>query len=174
MRHTSIGRFVLTMAFALAVVAASWAQAPVAEGQRTPGRQAGVGGPSFTGLVTVSLPDQPDLAARREHCAIDPDRLRAIGRGVGQQVRVEREGVGAVLFTVSESRDESPEEVVRMGKMGRARFGPAAEFSARVFARVPHPTLSEAEARRLGEFVKRAAALRVAEVCRIAVADILS
>ena len=106
--------------------------------------------------MTASLPDQPDLAARREHCSIDPDRLRAIGREVGQQVRVEREGVGAVLFTVSESRDESPEDVVRAGKMGRARFGPAAEFPARVFARVPHPTLSDAEARRLGEFVERA------------------
>jgi len=156
MRHPSVGRFILAVALALAVVAPAWAQAPVAKGQSSPGRQAGVGGPSFAGLVTVSLPDQPDLAARREHCAIDPDRLRAIGRGVGQQVRVEREGVGAVLFTVSESRDESPEDVVRVGKMGRARFGPAAEFPARVFARVPHPTLSDAEARRLGEFVERA------------------
>jgi phage replication-related protein YjqB (UPF0714/DUF867 family) len=105
--------------------------------------------------VTASLPDQPDLAARREHCAVDPDRLRAIGRAVGQQVRVERQGVGSVLFTVSESRDESPEDVIRMGKMGRARFGAAAEFPARVFAQVPHPTLSDTDARRMGEFVER-------------------
>ena len=155
--ETHGGRSVqLGAALILAGVAAAWAQGPASEGPNSPGREAGVGGPSFVGSVTGSLPDQPDLAARREHCSVDPDRLRAIGREVGQQVRVEREGVGAVLFTVGEARDESPEDVVRAGKMGRARFGPASEFPARVFARVPHPTLSDAEARRLGEFVERA------------------
>jgi phage replication-related protein YjqB (UPF0714/DUF867 family) len=155
MRHTSVSRYALVAALVLAGVAAAWAQAPVAENQRAPGRLAEVGGPSFAGLVTLSLPGQRDLVARREHCSIDPDRLRAIGREVGQQVRIEREGVGAVLFTVSEAHDESAENSVRAGKMGRARFGPADEFSARVFARVSHPTLSDADARRLGEFVER-------------------
>ena len=145
MRHTAGHRLNLTATFLLAGVAAAWAQGP-----------ASVGGPSFMGEVKESLAGQSDLAARREHCSVDPEQLRLIGREVGQQVRVEREGVGAVLFTVHEAHEESPANVVRAGKMGRARFGPASEFPARVFARVPHPTFSDAEARRAGEFVERA------------------
>jgi hypothetical protein len=137
-------------------VAAAWAQGPATKEPLTPGREAAVGGPSFEGVITESLPDQPNLAARREHCSMDPEQLRAIGVTVGQQVRVERAGVGAVLFTVSEAHAETPSNIVRAGKMGRARFGPAAEFPARIFARVPHPALTEAEARRLGEFIERA------------------
>jgi phage replication-related protein YjqB (UPF0714/DUF867 family) len=136
-------------AVVLVGIAAAWAQ-----GQGP--SPAGVGGPSFEGRVTESLPEQPDLAARREHCSVDPDRLRALGVAVGQQVRVDRAGVGAVLFTVSAAREEPSDEIIRAGRMGRARFGSAAEFPAHVFARVPHPTLQDAEARQLGEFIERA------------------
>jgi phage replication-related protein YjqB (UPF0714/DUF867 family) len=141
-------------------VAAAWGQGagpdPAGEEPHAPGRGAGVGGPSFEGVITESLPDQPGLAARREHCSIDPEQLREIGVMVGQQVRVERAGVGPVLFTVSEARAETPSNIVRAGKMGRARFSPAAEFPARIFAQVPHPALTNADARRFGEFIERA------------------
>jgi phage replication-related protein YjqB (UPF0714/DUF867 family) len=137
-------------------VVAAWAQGPATKEPQAPSREAGVGGPSFEGVITESLPDQPDLAARREHCSIDPEQLRALGVMVGQQVRVERAGVGAVLFTVSEARAETPSNIARAGKMGRARFGPAAEFPAQIFAQVPHPALTNVDARRLGEFIERA------------------
>jgi len=119
-----------------------------------------VGGPSFEGKVTQARKTQKDLIARREHCSIDPGQLRAIGREVGQQVRVEREEGGSALFTVTDAPDETPDDLVRAGKMGRARFGSDAgamtEFPARVYAVGPHPTLSESDAKRLGECVERA------------------
>ena len=83
-----MGSMSAAAALVFAAVAAAWAQ-----GSGTTARGAGVGGPSFEGMVAGSLQGQPDLAARREHCSVDPDRLRALGREVGQQVRIEREGV---------------------------------------------------------------------------------
>jgi hypothetical protein len=151
-----VARWFNPAALLLAGFAGVWAQGRAPEGPCAPGPESTIGGPSFEGTVRESLPDQSDLAARREHCSVDPDRLRAMGVEVGQQIRVERAGVGTALFTVSEARDESPEDVIRAGKMGRARFGPAAEFPARLVARVPHPTLRDAEARRLGEFIETA------------------
>jgi phage replication-related protein YjqB (UPF0714/DUF867 family) len=147
--------FAAALVLALLGTAMAWAQGIAAPERQAPGQDSGVGGPSIEGVVEGSLSDQPDLAARREHCSVDPDWLRALGLVRGQQVRIDRAGVGAALFTVSELREESPENVIRMGKLARARFGPATEFPARVFARAPHPTLGEAEARRLGEFIER-------------------
>lgn len=119
-----------------------------------------VGGPSVEATVAKALKSQTDLIARREHCAVDPEHLRAIGREVGHQVRIEREGGLSTLFTVTETSDESSAGLVRMGKMGRAKFGSDAgaldEFSARVYANGPHPTLSEEAAKQLGECVERA------------------
>lgn len=119
-----------------------------------------VGGPSVETTVAKALKSQADLIARREHCSVDPEQLRAIGREVGHQVRIEREGGLSALFTVTEAGDESSQALVRMGKMGRAKFGsdaaPLAEFSARLYATGPHPTLSEDGARRIGECVERA------------------
>jgi phage replication-related protein YjqB (UPF0714/DUF867 family) len=106
--------------------------------------------------MAVSAPGQADLVAYREHCSADPDQLRAIGVKQGQQVRVERAGVGPALFTVSAVREEWPETIVRAGKMGRARFGTGDDFPVAILARVPHPTYTDAQAQQYGEFVERA------------------
>jgi phage replication-related protein YjqB (UPF0714/DUF867 family) len=112
-------------------------------------------GPGFEATILAPLKGQAELVARKEHCSADADRLRAIGRAVGQQVRVYRDDSDVALFTVSEARDEDPDTIVRMGKMARDRLGTPGEFPARVLPFGPHPTLTDAEARRRGEFVER-------------------
>jgi phage replication-related protein YjqB (UPF0714/DUF867 family) len=154
MKPLSAGRYGHAGILVLAMLAAAQGQGPAP----APGPIDALGGPSFEGLVKESLASQRDLAARREHCSIDPDRLRALGVAVGQQVRIERAGKGAAFFTVTEAPDESPDTIVRLGKMGRARLDPAAEVNLAVRVRrwISHPTASDADARRLGEFVERA------------------
>jgi phage replication-related protein YjqB (UPF0714/DUF867 family) len=112
-------------------------------------------GQSFDGPVKVAFKEQTSLLKSKEHCSADPDELKRIGRGVLQQVRVYRGDSDLALFTVSEVREEQPEDVVRMGKAGRERLGTDDGFAAHVVATVPHPTLSDAEARKVGEFVER-------------------
>ncbi len=113
-------------------------------------------GPGFEATILAPLKGQAGLVARKEHCSADADRLRAIGGAVGHQVRVYRDDSDVALFTVSEARDEDPDTIVRMGKMARDRLGtPPGNFPARVRAFAPHPTLTDAEARRRGEFVER-------------------
>lgn len=112
-------------------------------------------GPCFDGPVKVAFKEQTSLLKSKEHCSADPDELRRIGRGVGQQVRIYRGGADLALFTVSEGREETPEDVVRIARAGRDRLGLDGDFAAHVVATVPHPTLSDADARKLGEFVER-------------------
>jgi phage replication-related protein YjqB (UPF0714/DUF867 family) len=99
--------------------------------------------------------DSQELKNRREHCSIDPRRLLEIGADVGSQVRVMTVDDDQVLFTVSESRDEDPDRVVRIGLLGRKRFGSEEEFDGVIDSQVPHPTLDDAKAEELGEFVER-------------------
>ncbi len=114
-----------------------------------------IGGPSFQGSVKLSLATQTALVDHKEHCSADADELKTIGRALRQQVRVYRDGSGYALYTVSETHDEMPETILRMGKTGRERLGTADEFPVVVLAQVPNPTLSDADAKTQGEFVER-------------------
>jgi phage replication-related protein YjqB (UPF0714/DUF867 family) len=60
-----------------------------------------------------------------------------------------------VLFTVSESSDEDPDGIVRIGLIGRRRFGTEEEFDGLIDSQVAHPTLNDTDAEKLGEFVER-------------------
>ncbi len=61
------------------------------------------------------------------------------------------------LYTVSEVRQETPENVIRMGLVGRRRLNADGEFDAVLDPQVPHPTLADEEARAHSEFVERLA-----------------
>jgi phage replication-related protein YjqB (UPF0714/DUF867 family) len=100
-------------------------------------------------------PSQEDLVRRPEHCSADPGRLAAIGVAAGQQVRIRRTATDYGLYTVSEARDENPENVIRMGAGGRRRLGAIDEFPGVVDSQVPHPTFSQAQARANNEFIER-------------------
>jgi phage replication-related protein YjqB (UPF0714/DUF867 family) len=100
-------------------------------------------------------PEQDDLIDHKEHCSADPDKLAAIGRALGHQVRIKRSDDEYGLYTVSEVRPESPDNLVRMGKGGRERLGTSDDFDATLDSQVPHPTFSDAEAESNGEFVER-------------------
>jgi phage replication-related protein YjqB (UPF0714/DUF867 family) len=118
----------------------------------------------FVGTYSVSvkkaLLSQQDLINDGEHCSADPDRLRQVGRDVGQQVRIKRNSTQHdALYTVSEPRQESPDNFVRMGATGRQRLGTSEEFSGTLDSRVPrsssYPTDDQAKA--ANEFVERRA-----------------
>ena len=112
---------------------------------------------TYQAAVKKALSDQTDLIEDPEHCSADPDKLKTIGRAIGQQIRIKRSSSQYALYTVSEPRQESPDNVVRMGAVGRRRLGTSYEFAATVYAQVPNPTLTEVEAEVRSEFVERLA-----------------
>jgi phage replication-related protein YjqB (UPF0714/DUF867 family) len=100
---------------------------------------------------------QQDLIKQEEHCSADPEKLATVGRALGHQVRINRTRSEYGLYTVSEVRQESPDNIVRMGKTGRERLGTSDEFAGALDSQVPHPTFTDAEAERNSEFVERLA-----------------
>lgn len=105
--------------------------------------------------IKKALLSQEDLKKRREHCSVDPQTLATIGCAVGQQVRITRTSNEHGLYTVSEVRQENPDNVVRMGLTGRQRLGTDDEFDGVVDSQVVHPTLTEAQAEAQSEFIER-------------------
>ena len=113
---------------------------------------------TYSVSVKKSLLSQQDLINNGEHCSADPDRLRQVGRDVGQQIRIKRNSTQHdALYTVSEPRQESPDNIVRMGAAGRQRLGTSEEFSGTLDSQVPrsssYPTDDQAKA--ANEFVER-------------------
>jgi phage replication-related protein YjqB (UPF0714/DUF867 family) len=116
---------------------------------------------SYNGRVKKSFKDeQPTLQMKPEHCSADPDKLAIIGRDIGHQIRVKRNENEYALYTVSETRQETPDTVIRMAKGARARLTSADEsevpdeFDAIVESQVPS-TFTDEEAKGIGEFVER-------------------
>jgi phage replication-related protein YjqB (UPF0714/DUF867 family) len=108
-----------------------------------------------TSVKKALLPEQDDLKHHKEHCSADPDKLATVGRALGHQVRIKRNDDEYGLYTVSEVRQENPDNIVRMGQAGRERLGMSDEFDATLDSQVPHSTYSDAEAEACGEFVER-------------------
>ena len=100
-------------------------------------------------------PSQQDLIDHKEHCSADPEKLATLGRECGHQVRIKRNHSEYGLYTVSQVRQESPHNVVRMGLTGRERLGTSDEFVGTLDSQVPHPTFNDAEAETNNEFVER-------------------
>ena len=94
------------------------------------------------------------LLGQGEHCSLDPRRLARLGLGVGRQIRIASQSALG-LYTISETRDESDDLIVRMALAARQRLGMDDEGDVDLDARVPHPTLSDTEARTQSEFVER-------------------
>ena len=110
---------------------------------------------SFNGPVKRAFSSQSTLVREGEHCCLDPERLASIGRVLRSQIRVRRSAELVALYTVSETRPESTDTTVRMGRAGRLRLGTEDEFEATIESQVPHPTFSDQEARDHSEFVER-------------------
>jgi phage replication-related protein YjqB (UPF0714/DUF867 family) len=102
-------------------------------------------------------PQQEDLIKQKEHCSADPEKLATVRRALGHQVRIKRSSSEYGLYTVSEVRQERPDNIVRMGKAGRERLGTGDEFAGTLDSQVPHPTFTDAEAECNSEFVERLA-----------------
>ena len=100
-------------------------------------------------------PSQQDLIDDKEHCSADPDKLATVGRERGQQVRIKRNDSEYGLYTVSQIRQESPNNIVRMGSTGRKRLGTSDEFVGSLDSQVPHHTFDDADAETNNEFVER-------------------
>lgn len=104
--------------------------------------------------VKKALTSQDTLLGQSEHCSVDPEQLAQIGRAIGHQVRIKRNDNEYALYTVSDTRQENPDNIVRMGQDARLRLGISDEFDAVLDAQVPHPTFTEAEAEANSEFVE--------------------
>jgi phage replication-related protein YjqB (UPF0714/DUF867 family) len=109
----------------------------------------------FGGSVKKAFSSQSTLLDRGEHCSLDPQRLESIGLVLGSQIRVKRADDQFALYTVSETRHEPKDTIVRMGFQGRQRLGTPDEFEATFDTQVPHPTFSDVEAVENSEFVER-------------------
>ncbi len=116
--------------------------------------------PTYDTSVRKALTSQDTLDDEREHCSADPEQLATIGRAKGHQIRVRRDENEYALYTVSETRPETPGTIIRMARVGRERLTPDAseipeEFAAIVNSQVPHPTYPDCEAKDHSEFVER-------------------
>lgn len=126
----------------------------IAEGQDAP-RPSGSGA---TIPVAVRDPEagHPNVATKKEHCAVAPSALRAIGSAVGGQVRVHRGNNDFAVFTVVETLDATSEGGVAVGKLGRGRLSNQSDpFDGRLGAHRPASELSDDEAKARGEQVER-------------------
>lgn len=110
--------------------------------------------------VKKAFNSQSTLIDKGEHCSADPEKLATIGCAIGHQIRVKRNENEYALYTVSETRPETPGTIVRMAREGRARLTPDGsdipdEFDAIVDSQVPHPTYTDWCAEAHSEFVER-------------------
>jgi len=108
--------------------------------------------------VLTAYANQAALMGYPEHCSADPEKLAAIGRGLGQQVRIVHPTTGLkALYTVAELRQESPDRRIRMCLDGRKRLDSAGStFSSGTCDSVcSRSDLTDAQAEAQGEFVER-------------------
>jgi phage replication-related protein YjqB (UPF0714/DUF867 family) len=111
--------------------------------------------------VKKAFDSQCTLINKGEHCSADPEKLATIDRAIGHQIRVKRNENEYALYTVSETRPETTDTIIRMAKGARARLTFADEsevpdeFNAIVESQVPHPTDTDQEAKDNSEFVER-------------------
>ncbi|MEG3439788.1 poly-gamma-glutamate hydrolase family protein [Pannus brasiliensis CCIBt3594] len=111
--------------------------------------------PTYDANVQNVLTGQTTPINSRERCSADPDKLTAIGRAVGHQIRIKRSATEYALYTVCETRQENPENIVRMLATGASRLGSTTPFDATVDSQVPHPSYTDAQAETNSEFVER-------------------
>ena len=64
---------------------------------------------TFEASVKKALSSQHDLIDHKEHCSADPEKLATVGRAIGHQVRIKRNDSEYGLYTVSQARQESPD-----------------------------------------------------------------
>jgi phage replication-related protein YjqB (UPF0714/DUF867 family) len=115
---------------------------------------------TYNTRVKKAFSSQSTLINKGEHCSADPEKLATIGRAVGHQIRVKHNENEYALYTVSETRQETPDTIIRMAQEARARLTPDGsdipdEFDAIVDSQVPHPTYTDWCAEAHSEFVER-------------------
>src|ERR1700756_972453 len=87
---------------------------------------------------------QRDPIDHKEHCSADPEKLATVGRALGHQLRIKRNDSQYAIYTVSQVRQETPDNIVRMGVSGRNRLRPRGGVAATLPSHGPHPTIHDA------------------------------
>ncbi len=103
--------------------------------------------PNSAVSIKRARPSQDDLKRQPEHASASPGLLGALGLQIGQQVVIRHTNGSFALYTVSESADEHPSTIMRMGAKGRDRLGGPAELPAIADTVVIDPSATEDEAR---------------------------
>ena len=110
---------------------------------------------SYSARIKKALSSQADLIDDNRHCSVDPEKAASVSVYENMQVRMIRKSTQYALYTVSETRQESPSKIVRMGRSGRERLGTTKEFNGTLDSQVANPTMTDAEAEENSEFVER-------------------
>lgn len=109
----------------------------------------------MTNAYNAKVKRQSTSGGKKERCSADPEKLATIGRAKGHQIRVKRNDNEYALYTVSETPQEQPDNIVRMSQKARSRLGITDEFDGIVESQVPHPTYTDEEAEDKSEFIER-------------------
>src|SRR5215468_9178724 len=72
--------------------------------------------------LTVS---QQDLIDHKEHCSADPEKLATAGLALGHQLRIKRNDSQYALYTVSQVRQEIPDNIRTSPGGSVIRFAPS-------------------------------------------------
>jgi phage replication-related protein YjqB (UPF0714/DUF867 family) len=115
---------------------------------------------SFNAKVTAT--DRPSEVRDREHCSLGSDQLAAIGRDVGQQVRIVRDRDNYAIYTVKKQESQDG-NIVRLTPKGLKKLGVrTGPIEAIVESKVPDesclnnaPCISDTQAKRMNEFIER-------------------
>jgi phage replication-related protein YjqB (UPF0714/DUF867 family) len=99
---------------------------------------------------------------RREHCVASLDRIKMIGKNVGEQVRIERptaKGTALALYTVVGDHDRES-DIVFVGYQNRSDLEDRFDlnnypFTGKVEAQVTADGLSDEQAEKCSEFIER-------------------
>jgi phage replication-related protein YjqB (UPF0714/DUF867 family) len=115
---------------------------------------------SFNAKVTTG--GRPSEVKNQEHCSLGSDQLAAIGRNIGQQVRIVRDQKNYAIYTVKkqESQDNN---IVRITPKGLNKLGVSTgPIEAIVESKVPYKSclnnalcISDTQAEMMNEFIER-------------------
>jgi phage replication-related protein YjqB (UPF0714/DUF867 family) len=109
----------------------------------------------YSARIYKAKSEQTDLINDKFHCSADPDGLIAWGVEVRDQVRVIRSASEFALYTISETLQETYDNVIRMGLSGRQRLGTSDSFTGTLDTEITRSSLTDAQAEAASEFVER-------------------
>ncbi|MCF2149123.1 poly-gamma-glutamate hydrolase family protein [Desmonostoc muscorum LEGE 12446] len=107
-------------------------------------------------MTTYNAEIQSTNTGTQEHCSADPDQLLTIGRAINQQIRVKFDDTKYAIYTVRNTPQETPDNIVRVTQEGGSRLGQSNfPFNVTIDSQVVNTTYNDDDAQESKEFVER-------------------